>query len=367
MSGSGPVGVGVIGAGTISEQYLANMRAFPDLDVRIVADLRPDAARRQAEKFGVPASGTVEQLLADPGVELVVNLTIPAAHAEVAAAALGAGKHVWNEKPITADLASGEALVARADAAGLLLGSAPDTFLGPGLQTVRRLIEAGAIGTPLTASAVMQYAGPHRWHPNPDFLYLAGAGPLFDMGPYYLTALSQTFGAVTRVAARGASAGPTRTIGTGPRAGEEIAVAVPTYVAALYDFADGGVAQATLSFDSPLRRTGIVEIAGTEATIVAPDPNRFTGAVLIDRGGEEPQTIPVSGVEGGRGIGAVDMARAIRAAGRHRATGRLALHVLDAMLATAASAERAAFVTVASRFDPIPALPAGWDPTERTL
>jgi len=367
MSGSGPVGVGVIGAGTISEQYLANMRAFPDLDVRIVADLRPDAARRQAEKFGVQASGTVEQLLADPGVELVVNLTIPAAHAEVAAAALGAGKHVWNEKPITADLASGEALVARADAAGLLLGSAPDTFLGPGLQTVRRLIEAGAIGTPLTASAVMQYAGPHRWHPNPDFLYLAGAGPLFDMGPYYLTALSQTFGAVTRVAARGASAGPTRTIGTGPRAGEEIAVAVPTYVAALYDFADGGVAQATFSFDSPLRRTGIVEIAGTDATIVAPDPNRFTGTVMIDRGGEEPESIPVTGVEGGRGIGAVDMARAIRAGGRHRATGRLALHVLDAMLATAASAERAAFVTVDSRFDPIPALPAGWDPTERTL
>ena len=367
MSGSGPVGVGVIGAGTISEQYLANMRTFPDLDVRIVADLRPEAARRQAEKFGVPASGTVEQLLADADVELVVNLTIPAAHAEVAAAALGAGKHVWNEKPITADLASGEALVARADAAGLLLGSAPDTFLGPGLQTVRRLIEAGAIGTPLTASAVMQYAGPHRWHPNPDFLYLAGAGPLFDMAPYYLTALSQTFGAVTRVAARAASAGPTRTIATGPRAGEEIAVAVPTYVAALYDFADGGVAQATFSFDSPLRRTGVVEIAGSDATIVAPDPNRFGGTIVIDRGGEEPESIPVTGVEGGRGIGAVDMARAIRAGGRHRATGRLALHVLDAMLATAASAERDAFVTVASRFEPIPALPAGWDPTERTL
>ena len=133
----------------------------------------------------------------------------------MAGAALGAGKHVWNEKPITADLASGEALVAQADAAGLLLGCAPDTFLGPGLQTVRRLIEAGAIGTPLTASVVMQYAGPHRWHPNPDFLYQAGAGPLFDMGPYYLTALSQTFGAVTRVAARGATAGPTRIIGTG--------------------------------------------------------------------------------------------------------------------------------------------------------
>ena len=367
MSGNGPVGVGVIGAGTISEQYLPNMRAFPDLDVRVVADLRPDAAREQAEKFGVPAWGSVERLLADPDVELVVNLTVPAAHAEVAEAALAAGKHVWNEKPITADLASAAALVARADAAGLLLGSAPDTFLGPGLQTVRRLIEAGAIGTPLTASAVMQYAGPHRWHPNPDFLYLAGAGPLFDMGPYYLTALCQTFGAVRRVAARGASAGPTRVIGTGPRAGAEIAVAVPTYVAALYDFAGGGVAQATFSFDSPLRRTGVVEIAGTEATIVAPDPNRFGGTVVLERADAEPERIPATGVEGGRGIGAVDMARAIRAGGRHRATGRLALHVLDAMLATAASAERGAFAGVDSSFDPIAALPDDWDPTERTL
>ena len=367
MTGSGPVGVGVIGAGTISEQYLANMRTFPDLDVRVVADLRAEAARRQAEKFGVPAWGTVERLLADTEVELVVNLTVPAAHAEVAEAALAAGKHVWNEKPITADLASGEALVARADAAGLLLGTAPDTFLGPGLQTVRRLIEAGDIGTPLTASAVMQYAGPHRWHPNPDFLYLAGAGPLLDMGPYYLTALCQTFGALRRVAARGASAGPTRIIAAGPRAGEEIAVAVPTYVAALYDFADGGVAQATFSWDSPLRRTGVLEIAGTDATIVAPDPNGFGGTVMIERADAEPESIRVTGVEGGRGIGAVDMARAIRAGGRHRATGRLALHVLEAMLATAASAEHDAFVAIDSGFEPVPALPADWDPTERTL
>ena len=299
MSGNGPVGVGVIGAGTISEQYLPNMRAFPDLDVRVVADLRPDAAREPGGEVRRAGVGRASSGCSPTrSVELVVNLTVPAAHAEVAAAALAAGKHVWNEKPITADLAAGAALVARADAAGLLLGSAPDTFLGPGLQTVRRLIEAGAIGTPLTAAAVMQYAGPHRWHPNPDFLYLAGAGPLFDMGPYYLTALCQTFGAVRRVAARGATAGPTRIIGTGPRAGAEIAVAVPTYVAALYEFAGGGVAQATFSFDSPLRRTGMVEIAGTEATIVAPDPNRFGGTVVIERADAEPERDP-----GARGRG----------------------------------------------------------------
>lgn len=367
MSGGGPVGVGVVGAGKISEQYLANMLRFPDLDVRIVADLLPEVARRQADRFGVHGAGTVDDALARDDVELVVNLTVPAAHAEVATAALAVGKHVWNEKPITVDLASGEALVARAEAAGLRLGTAPDTVLGPGMQTVRRLIEAGVIGTPLTASAVMQHPGPHSWHPNPDFLYQPGAGPLFDMGPYYLTALTQVFGAITRVAARGATAGPTRIIGTGARAGEEIPVGVPTYVAALYDFQDGGVAQVTLSFDSPLRRMGVVEIAGSEATIVTPDPNRFTGEIWIWRDGAERESVTVSGVEGGRGIGVVDMARAIRRGGPHRATGRRGLHVLDAMLATAASTASSEFVPVHSRFEPTRPLPDGWDPTASTL
>ena len=364
---SGPVGVGVVGAGKISDQYLPNMAGYPDLDVRFVADLDTELARTRAEAYGVPESGTVEECLAHDGVELVVNLTIPVAHAEVASAALAAGRHVWNEKPITADLASAEALVAQADDAGLLLGCAPDTFLGSGLQTVRRAIEAGAIGTPLTGSVVMQYAGPHLWHPNPDFLFQPGAGPLFDMGPYYLVSLTQAFGAVTRVAARGSSAGPTRVIGAGPRAGEEISVDVPTYVAALYDFQHGGVAQATFSFDSAIRRAGVVEIAGTEGTITAPDPNHFTGEVVLTRGDDESEPVPVTGVEGGRGIGAVDMARAIRGGAQHRATGRLGLHVLETMLATAASIDNGEFVAVTTRFEPIPPLPEDWDPGARTL
>lgn len=364
---SGRVGVGIVGAGKISDQYLTNLAQFPDVDVRFVADLRPEAARAQADRYGIAGSGTSGECLARDDVELVVNLTVPVAHAEVTSAALAAGKHVWTEKPITLDLASAEALVTQAEDAGLLLGCAPDTVLGPGQQTVRRAIESGAIGTPLTASVVMQYAGPHLWHPNPDFLFQHGAGPLFDMGPYYLTALAQTFGPITRVAARGASAGPTRVIGSGPRAGEEIAVEVPTYVAALYDFESEGVAQATFSFDSPLKRMGVVEIAGTEATIAASDPNNFTGEVRLNRGEDEWEPVPVHGVEGGRGIGAVDMARAIRGGGRHRATGRLGLHVLDAMLATQASIDTGAFVAVESRFEPAEALPEDWDPTQRTL
>jgi predicted dehydrogenase len=357
----------VIGAGTISEAYLANMLRFPDLDVRAVADRLPELARRQAERFGIAAAASADELLARDDVELVVNLTVPAAHAEVAAAALAAGKHVWNEKPIAVDLASAEALVAQADAAGLRLGVAPDTLLGPGLQTARRLIERGAIGVPLTASAVMQNPGPHAWHPNPDFLYQPGAGPLFDMGPYYLTALTETFGAITQVVARGASASATRVIGAGARAGEEIPVAVPTFVAAVYDFEQGGIAQATLSFDSPLRRMGVLEIAGSEATLVAPDPNRFTGEISLWRNGDEHELVAVDGIEGGRGIGAVDMARAIRSGGPHRATGRRGLHTLEAMLATAESIEAATFVSIHSRFDPSPPLPEDWDPTVRTI
>jgi len=367
VSGAGPVGVAVVGAGKISEQYLSNLARYPDVDVRFLADLRVELAQAQAERHGVPGHGTLEQALERDDVELIVNLTVPAAHAEVAAAALTAGKHIFNEKPIAPDLTAAEALLRQAGDAGLRLGCAPDTFLGPGLQTVRRLLESGAIGTPLTASVVMQYAGPHLWHPNPDFLYQPGAGPLFDMGPYYLTALAHTFGSIARVAARGGSAAPTRVIGSGPREGEEIPVGVPTYVAALYEFESAGLAQATFSFDSKLRRMGVIEIAGTEGTLVAPDPNDFTGEIRITRGEDEWEVVPAAGTEAGRGIGAVDMARAIRAGLPHRADGRLGLHVLEAMLATETSIEAAAFVEVVSRFDPPPALPEGWDPAERTL
>ena len=365
---TGPVGVGVVGAGTISSAYLRHMASFPDVDVRYVADLVPERAAAQAAAYGVEGFGSVEELLERDDVEIVVNLTVPAAHAEVGAAALAAGKHLWNEKPLATDRKSGAALVAQAEEAGLLLGCAPDTVLGPGMQAARRLIERGDIGTPLTASAVMQYPGPHRWHPNPDFLYQAGGGPLFDMGPYYLTALIQLFGPVTRVAARGAGAGPTRVVGEGPRAGESFEVTVPTYVTALYDFAGGRIATLTLSFDSPLTRVGVLEVAGTSATLATSDPNDFLGDLKIARtGSAEWEPIEVHGVHGGRGIGVVDMARALRTGGRHRATGRVALHVLDAMFATATSLEENRFVAVESTFEPIPPMPADFNPFTATL
>lgn len=367
----GPLAVGVVGAGRISEQYLTNMARYPDLDVRFVADLLPDRARAQADEYGVADAGTVEDALARDDLELIVNLTIPAAHASVASAALDHGKHVWNEKPIAAEPDDAVAMVAQAAAAGLLVGTAPDTFLGPGLQIARSMIDRGDIGTPLTASMVFQSAGPHRWHPNPDFLYQRGGGPLFDMGPYYLTALAQMFGPVVRVAALGSSSGPTRIIGEGPRAGEMIAVTVPTHISALYEFANGLQAQATFSFDAELERIGVLEITGTEATIVPPDPNRFTGDIrLVTAGAEEEHVVAAGDRPAGRGIGVVDMARTIRGANGgqgHRASGGLALHVLDALFATAESMDTGAFVPVGSRFDPVAPLPDGWDPTQRTL
>jgi predicted dehydrogenase len=370
--GSAAMGVAVIGAGTISDQYLSDMVSYPDLEVRFVADVFTDRARQQADRYGVAGAGSVQEALARDDVELVVNLTIPVAHAEVAHEALAAGKHVWNEKPLATSRADAEALVEAADRLGLRLGGAPDTVLGPGIQTARRMIERGDIGRPLTASAVMQQAGPQHWHPNPDFLFQAGGGPLLDMGPYYLTALTQVFGPMRRVVALGSSSGPTRTIGSGPRAGESFDVTVPSYVAALYEFRSGAVAQATFSFDSSLERMGVVEIAGSDATLITPDPNMFGGQIDVVRaaqadGATVRTTTKAPEGPSGRGIGPLDMARSIRADEPHRASGRLALHVLDALLATEESIVSGGFVDVATDLELASAVPADWDPLARTL
>jgi predicted dehydrogenase len=370
--GSAAVGVAVIGAGNISDHYLSSMVSYPDLEVRFVADALTDRARQQADKYGVPASGSVEQALADDGVELVVNLTIPAAHAVIAQQVLAAGKHVWNEKPLATSRSDAQALVDAAERLDLRLGGAPDTVLGPGIQTARRTIERGDIGRPLTASVVMQQSGPHHWHPNPDFLYQAGGGPLLDMGPYYLTALTQIFGPIARVVALGSSTGPSRVIGAGPRAGESFDVTTPTYVAALYEFRGGQVAQATFSFDSHLERMGVVEIAGTEGTLTAPDPNQFGGSIEVVRAAQADGATVVTRLTAaagaaGRGIGPLDMARAIRSGQPHRASGRLALHVLDALLATEESIDKEGPVEVRSELEQTSAVPADWDPLERTL
>lgn len=365
MSG-GPVGVGIIGAGVISTQYLENLTVFPDVDVRFIADLDLDRAAAQAAAFGVPASGTVDELLADDAIEIVVNLTIPKVHVEVAQRILSAGKHVWSEKPFALDRVSGQELLDAAHAAKLRVATAPDTFLGAGIQSSRRLMEAGEIGAPLTALTLMQGPGPESWHPNPDFLFQEGAGPLFDIGPYYITALVQFFGPVKRVSAVASRAKASRVIGSGPRAGESFDVAVPTHVAALFEFESGQTAQSVFSFDSKLRRTQF-EVAGVDATLTVPDPNTFDGDLLVQGDEDEPRTVTATGSTFSRGTGVVELARAIRAGVPERASGELAFHVLDVMQSTIEAGTSGTPVDVASTVDVAPALPEAWDPSERTL
>jgi predicted dehydrogenase len=360
---SEPFGVAIVGCGNISNQYLKNLTQFPDVKVLFCADIDAERAKSQAAAYDVPAAGSVQQALEYPGVQLVVNLTVPAAHAEVANAAIAAGKHVWNEKPLTLDMDAGHALLITAREKGVRVGCAPDTVLGAGLQSARRLIASGAIGTPLTALTLLQGPGPESWHPDPEFLFGAGAGPLFDLGPYYLSVLAMLFGPANQVAAISRQARGTRVIGSGPRAGTEFAVEVPTYVSVLTEYASGQAAQLLFSWDSPLSRQGFVEITGSEATLALPDPNRFDGDLRIRRTGEQDWTaVPSAGTTAGRGIGVVDMVRAIRSGEPHRATGEIALHVLEMMTAIGRSAAGARFEPVESDFAVPDALDAEWNP-----
>jgi len=367
VSGSGPVGIGIIGAGVISDTYLENLSSFPDTAVLAIGDLRPDVARARAAEHGIGVAGDVDVVLGHPDVEIVVNLTIPAAHAEVADRALAAGRHVWNEKPLALDRASARVVLDAADAAGLRVGCAPDTFLGAGLQTARRLVEAEAIGAPLTALALLQSPGPDSWHPNPAFLFQAGGGPLFDIGPYYLTALVQTMGPIGSVAAVASTARDRRVIGSGPKAGESFEVTMPSHVGALIRFAGGQSAQVIFSFDSALSRI-LLEVTGRDATMILPDPNEFDGDVGIRRRGSAvTEVLARTEARATRGTGVLDMARAIRADRPHRADGALAYHVLDVMVAIGEAAESGAFVPVESTVAVAELLPDDWDPHAATV
>jgi predicted dehydrogenase len=375
MTAGGPVGVAVVGCGTISDQYLEHLTSFPDLRVLFCADLDVERAKAQAAKYGVPEAGSTAQALAVPEVEIVVNLTIPAAHVEVAQAAIAAGKHVWAEKPLALETAAGRELLVAATAAGRQVGCAPDTLLGAGQQTARRLIAAGAIGAPLSALAILQGPGPESWHPDPAFLYARGAGPLFDMGPYYLSALASVLGPATGVAALGRRSRDRRVIGSGPLEGTAFDVEVPTYVAALISYAGGAAATLVLSFDAPVRRRGHIEITGTDGIVSLPDPNRFDGSTELRTPDPDPDPdddghwVPTleEGVVAGRGLGVLDLARAIRSGGAPRASGELGLHVLDIMQSIAASAESGAFEPITTTFTAPEPLPADWDPYATTL
>ncbi len=326
-------GIGIVGCGNISDIYFQAGEKFQALDIVACADLVQERAEAKARQYGVRAC-SVGELLADPVVDIVVNLTIPAAHAEVDLAAIAAGKSVYGEKPLALNRLDGAGVLAAAETAGLRVGSAPDTFLGAGLQTCRKLLDEGVIGTPVAATAFMVCHGHEDWHPNPAFFYKPGGGPLFDMGPYYLTALVALLGPVRRVTGATGISFPQREISSAPLAGQTIDVEVPTHVSGLLDFAAGPIATLIMSFDVWSSTLPWLEIYGSEGTLRLPDPNTFGGPVFVQHREETTwQEIPLAFpyADNSRGLGVADLAHALQSDRPHRASGELALHVLDIM------------------------------------
>ena len=326
--------LGVVGCGNISEIYLQNLCSFADIEVAAVSDMDLERARARANEFHIPRALPVETLLAEPDIEVILNLTIPKAHFEVAMAALAAGKNVYNEKPLAVKQEDARKILDLAAERGLRVGCAPDTFLGAALQTSRQLIDAGAIGTPVGATAFMISHGHEDWHPDPAFYYQHGGGPMFDMGPYYLTALVILIGPVSRVTGSAQISFPERTVTSRPKFGSTIRVEVPTNIATVVDFANGAVGTMLMTFDVWLAGLPRMEIYGSEGTLRIPDPNNFGGSVELWRhDAREWRTMPLINnlTANYRGLGVADMARAIREGRPHRANGQLAYHVLEIM------------------------------------
>ena len=266
MGATTPARVGIVGCGDVTNLYLPGSARYPSIELAACADLDAERAAALSAKGGFPAT-SIEALTADPTIEVVLNLTPPTVHASVSRAAIAAGKHVYTEKPLATTRADAAAILADAAAAGVRVGGAPDTFLGGGLQTARQVLDEGAIGLPILASAAFLSLGPERWHERPASFYAAGAGPLLDVGPYYVTALVNLLGPVVSVTAIGAGVGSERLIGAGPQAGERLVSAVPTSVASTLTFASGVVASLQASFDAVATQTPYLEIHGTEGSL----------------------------------------------------------------------------------------------------
>ena len=327
--------IGIVGLGVISRQYLDTLLPASSVRIAAVADLDLPRAEAAAEAIPGCRALTTAELLSDPGIRTVLNLTIPAAHAEVALAAIAHGKDVYGEKPLAATFADAARITDAAAAAGVRVGGAPDTVLGTGVQTARAAIDGGRIGRPVSASAMWISAGHESWHPQPDFYYREGGGPLLDMGPYYVTSLVQLLGPVTAVSGAGSRSRDARVIGSGPRAGESVPVEVDTHLTGILHHASGAISTVTMSFDGVRSTAAPIEVHGVDGSLIVPDPNNFAGDVQLHaRGGSWETLQPSAGyVDSGRGIGLLDLV-----AGEGRASGAMALHVLEIMTALAASA-----------------------------
>jgi len=353
------LGIGVIGCGNISTTYLTLVPLFKGIEVRAVADINPAAAKEKADEFNVRAQ-SVDEILSADDIDIVVNLTIPSAHFSTTRKILQAGKHAYSEKPLVLSLEEGQELSALADKNGLRVGSAPDTFLGGAHQQARALIDKGALGDIVSGTAHFMSHGMEHWHPNPDFFFLPGAGPMLDIGPYYVTNLIQLIGPVKRVAALTSAASACRMITSEPRGGETIPVKTPTNIHALLEFEQGATVTLSTSWDVWAHRHENMELYGTNGSIYIPDPNFFGGDVeLIEKDGtvlekpfyEHPFSVPNMDQSDGkianyRTAGLADMAQAIAQNRAIRCSMEMAVHAVDVMTSVLKSGEQKEFVTV---------------------
>ncbi|MGC9359498.1 MAG: Gfo/Idh/MocA family protein [Anaerolineae bacterium] len=358
------INVGIIGCGNISAAYLRTIQAFRILNCVACADLLVERAEARAAEFGVPKACTPEALLADPDVQILINLTTPQSHKSVSLAALRAGKHVFTEKPLAVTPSDGAEIVAEADRLGLRLGCAPGTPLGGGLQTCRKLIDEGAIGEPVAAAAFMMSHGHESWHPDPAYYYKVGAGPMFDMGPYYLTALTTLLGPIAEISATTGIQIGERVITSQPKYGERITVETPDHVTGTFRFASGAIGTIITTFAVWASTLPRIEIYGTKGSLSVPDPNSLGGPVRLARAGAPEWTeVPLShGHVDGRaywGIGVADMAHAIAAGRPHRITGAQGYHVLECMQAFLDASESGETQAIRSSFERPAPLPEG--------
>lgn len=359
--------VGLVGAGKISDAYLTTLAQLKNLRLTAVADLDTERARAAAGKVPGARTATLDELYDAEDVDLVLNLTIPAAHATVAHAAIAAGKHVYGEKPLATTTSAARALLDAAAEAGVRIGCAPDTVLGTGVQTARVAVDGGDIGVPVSASAFMVTPGPERWHPDPEFYYQPGGGPLLDMGPYYLTSLVTLLGPVRRVVGMSSAPLAERFIGQGYRAGTRFPVEVATHVTGVLEHRSGALSTLVMSFDvwgSTLPR---IEVHGTDGSLSVPDPNHFDGPVRLFRAGAQTwEDLPVLGGyrDASRGYGVADLARAVTLGEPHRADGELAYHVLDIMESLLTAADTGTSVEISSDCTRPAAVPADARPEE---
>ncbi|MFQ8432298.1 Gfo/Idh/MocA family protein [Amaricoccus sp. W119] len=349
------LGIGVIGAGNISSAYMRLAPLFKGIEMRAVADLNAETAKARASEFGLRAD-TVEELLAADDIDIVVNLTIPAAHFEVSKRILEAGKHVYSEKPYVLSLEEGQELSRIAEARGLRIGSAPDTFLGGTHQLARHFIDEGTVGRIFSGTCFVQSPGMEMWHPNPDFFFQPGGGPVLDLGPYYISDLVQLLGPVKRVAAISGKARETRIITSEPRNGEEIPVKTPTTFHAIMQFESGAQIAYITSWDVWHHGHNNIELYGAEGTIYIPDPNFFGGELRMTRRGsfataglawDHPfLSDNDKGRANYRAAGLADMAIAIAEGRPHRCNDSFALHVVDVMMSILRSGETGEFVEI---------------------